>query len=97
MADIVATYAVHAGTTATVRLGDVTDPDMVALYLSDDVQPDVSVCHECADNIIDPEVAHLVSFTVDGVAYEQDKETGHWVESKPSFRITLAEYGGHPR
>lgn len=81
--EIIATYAVHAGATAIARLDDVTDPDLVALYLSDDVQPDLSVCHQCADNIIDPEVGHLMSFMVNGVTYERERidgyETGHWV------------------
>lgn len=105
MAEIVATYAVHAGTTVTVELDDVTDPDLVALYLVEDAGGlvDVSVCHQCARSVIDPEAGDLIGFTIAGVTYERDEETGHWVasapaEKKPAFRISIADkFGGHPR
>lgn len=85
MADVIATYAVHAGTTTTVELEDVTDPDLVALYLIEDAAElvDAAVCHQCADTVIDPAVGDLTGFTVDGVSYGReyygDKPTGHWV------------------
>lgn len=83
VADVIATFAVHAGTTATVQLDDVTDPDMVALYLIEDTGElvDVSVCHQCAQSVVDPEVGELAGFTIAGVTYEKDEETGHWVPS----------------
>lgn len=83
MPDVIATYAVHAGTTATVELDDVSDPDMVALYLIEDSGElvDASVCHQCAQNVVDPEVGDLVGFTIADVTYERDEETGHWVPS----------------
>lgn len=84
MADVIATYAVHAGTTANVDLEDVSDPDMVALYLIEDAAElvDVAVCHQCAGTVIDPEVGNLTGFTVNGVSYARDEETGHWVPSE---------------
>jgi hypothetical protein len=79
--DIVATYAVHAGTTAELSIDTAgMDPDTIACYLTEDASVDAGpLCHECADKVIDPEIAHLVAFTVDGVTYEQDEDTGHWV------------------
>jgi hypothetical protein len=84
VADIVATYAVHAGTTATLDLEDATDPDLVALYLIEDAGEliDTSVCHQCAHNVVDPEVGELTGFTIDGRSYERDEETGHWVPAE---------------
>lgn len=81
MAEVTASYAVHAGTTATVDLEDVSDPDMIALYLMEDAAEvtDVAVCNSCANQLIDPEAKELVGFTVAGVSYARDTETGHWV------------------
>ncbi len=99
MAEIVATFAVHGGTTANIQLEDASDPDLVALYLVEDAGElvDVSVCQQCANSVIDPEIGELTGFTIDGVSYKRDEETGHWVPV-PAYRITIADsYGGAPR
>ena len=82
MAEVVAVYEVYASTTATVELDDAGDPDLVALWLAEDAHPGISLCHQCDDYINDPEIGDLVGFSVDGVQYERDEETGHWVVSR---------------
>jgi hypothetical protein len=79
--EVIAAYAVHGGTTVTVELEDVSDPNMVALWLIEDNPVGVSLCHECGHEISGPEIGELLSFTVNGVDYERDDETGHWVAS----------------
>lgn len=88
MAEIVATYGVHAGTTVQLDLEDVSDPDLVALYLIEDAAElvDLALCNQCANTVVDPEAVGLTGFTVGGISYGRD-ETGHWVPSE----------GGEPR
>jgi hypothetical protein len=79
VAEVIATYAVHAqaGATVAVNLVDVADPDMVAQFLAEDVdEADVARCHHC-----EPQVGGLTGFTINGVDHVRDDETGHWVPS----------------
>lgn len=79
--EVVAAYAVEASTAARVTLPegmDLADPDMIALYLAEDVPVSVDLCHECGRHVSNPEVVALSSFTLGGVDYQPDG-SGHWV------------------
>jgi hypothetical protein len=73
-----ATFSVRAGAYGEGHL-DVTDltPDQIAERIWDVVDASTSLCHQCADSIIDPEVSDMVSFTVGDVDYEN--VDGRWV------------------
>jgi hypothetical protein len=86
VAEVIAAYAVHGTKTVTVDLEDVTDPNMVALWLIEDNQVDVSLCCQCGSEVSGPEVGQLMSFTVNDVDYEQHAETGHWVSDADGAR-----------
>lgn len=78
MAKVSATWAVEAGTYAEGEL-DLTglSADQVAALIDTELDPDVSVCHQCGDGVIDPQVGELTGFTVDGQHYTRDPE-GQW-------------------
>lgn len=77
---ITAVFDVRAGTNADVMLHVAgMSPDEIAERVERAAQPYVSVCHQCAHNIIDPEVGDLVSFTVGNVDYVQ--QDGKWVRA----------------
>jgi hypothetical protein len=78
MATIRGTFEVGAGAVGEVDI-DVTGmtPDEIAQAFDDAADVDTSLCHQCAHVIEDPQVGDLVSFTVDGVSYEQ--RDGKWV------------------
>lgn len=71
-----ATYEVDAGTAASGEV-DIAglSPDEIA-ELADQLHPGISVCHQCAHEISDPEVGEMTSLVVDGVEYV--KVNGHW-------------------
>ncbi|HEX6359482.1 hypothetical protein [Actinophytocola sp.] len=79
--DVVATYTVRAKITAHFPL-DVTheDPDLVAGWLQEDAWLDVPGCPRCGAT--DP-FRMLTSYTVNGITYQQDPETAHWVPTHP--------------
>lgn len=77
-----AAYAVEASAVAEAQIPGGMDPDAVAAYLADEVPADVSLCHECGHRLSNVEVVALTSFTLDGVDYEQDPETRHWVQGR---------------
>lgn len=79
MAHVGASFAVNAGTYAEGEL-DLSglSPDQMAERIWE-LDIDVSLCHQCANGLSDPEPSELVGFNVDGVEYvERD---GHWVAS----------------
>jgi hypothetical protein len=73
--DLDATYAVTTETTASFRR-DVTneDPDLLACWLIEDAR--VPGCTRCGAH--SPYRA-LTRFTVNGVTYERDPATAHWI------------------
>lgn len=79
MADISAVFEVN-GSHVIDFTADVhgLDPEQIAdlVYQSD---PGISVCHQCAHEIDDPESGDLAGFTVDGVEYHQ--VNGEWVKT----------------
>ena len=80
MAEVFAAYALIAGTTARVELPESgMDPDLIALYLAEDAAVSADLCHECGQSVTVSEIGDLTSFTLEGVDYERDEETGHWV------------------
>ena len=82
MAEVIAVYVVHASTTARVELPESgMDPDLIALYLTEDAAVSADLCHECARSVNVAEVGDLTCFTLDGVDYERD-EDGRWVPAE---------------
>jgi len=72
MSEISATFEVNAGHSIDVTAdtkGLTLDQIAEMLYERD---PGISLCHECAHEINEPESGDLIGFTVDGVAYEPD-------------------------
>jgi hypothetical protein len=80
MSEITAVFEVFAGLTEDIRL-DVKDlsPEQMADKIERSTAAGVSLCHECAHEVNDPQVGDLVAFTVDGVEYS--KRDGEWVKS----------------
>jgi hypothetical protein len=77
LAKIIAAYAISAGGWAEGELDvEGLTPDEMAELVEQTLDPEVSVCHQCAHRISDPEPSAMVGFTVDGVDYEQ--RDGHW-------------------
>lgn len=79
MAEISGVFEVNAGHVVdfTADVDNLT-PDQIAqlLYERD---PGISICHQCAHDIDDPEPGDLAGFTVDGVEYVL--VDGEWVKS----------------
>jgi hypothetical protein len=74
-----AVYEVFAGTVHDDEADlDGLTPDEMALRINETAEPYVSVCHQCADSIDDPQVGDLVAFMVNGTEYTQDDD-GKWV------------------
>lgn len=94
MAKIIASFAVHATTTVTVTL-DVKgmSPDDIAEAL-EDLDPYVSVCHQCAQHISGPERGELDVFAVDGVKYIHDE--GRWQRPHSGLRGQLDDQQNPP-
>lgn len=80
MAEIRGVFEVFAGTTADLTR-DVKglSPNAMAELVEREAQTCVSLCHECAHDVNDPQVGDMVAFTVDGVEYHQ--VDGQWVKS----------------
>lgn len=80
---IIASFAVHAGTTdeLDLNLGGMT-PDQIAAAIEQTAAPDTTLCHQCGSAISDPEIGDLTGFTVNGRDYERGPD-GSWVESAP--------------
>lgn len=78
MARITASFSVNAGAYGEGN-ADVTGltPDEIAELVWAVVDAYPSVCHQCANSVIDPEIDELTAFAVDGVHYE--KVDDHWV------------------
>lgn len=72
MAEVVASFEVLAGTATTLTL-DVAGltPRALAAMIEENAVVDLSLCHECAHRISDPDSGELTGFTVDGVNYER--------------------------
>lgn len=78
-----AVYEVFAGTVVDneADLEGLT-PGEMAERINATAEPYVSVCHQCADSIDDPQAGDLVAFTVDGVEYTRRDGDGEWVASQ---------------
>lgn len=78
LAKVSASYAISAGGWAKGELDvDGLTPDQMAELIEQTLDPEVSVCHQCAHRISDPEAYEMTGFTVNGVDYEH--RDGHWV------------------
>jgi hypothetical protein len=78
---ITATFSVGAGAYGECDI-DVTGltPDEIADRVMDEADVDTTLCHHCADHVIDPEIKDLTGFRVGDVDYEHNGE--HWVASE---------------
>lgn len=84
MAKISASFAIYAGGWAEGELEvEGLTPDEVAELIQRELDPEVSVCHQCAHRISDPEAEEVTGFSVDGVYYE--KRGDHWREAAPDL------------
>lgn len=78
MAGIDAYYSVTGSTARSLQLDvEGKTPGEIADMLEAHFDG-VSMCHQCAPDCQDPE-AELQGFHLDGVDYERDTQTGHWV------------------
>jgi hypothetical protein len=79
MANVQASFEVFASTTTETELDvDGLTPDQIAALLENE-GAGVSLCHQCDDEVSDPEVGELVAFYIDDKAY--NRVDGKWVES----------------
>lgn len=77
LSKITASYAISAGGWAEGALDlEGLTPDQMAELIEQTLDPEVSVCHQCAHRISDPEPDEMTGFSVDGVHYE--KRGDHW-------------------
>lgn len=81
MSEITVVFEVFAGTSADLKR-DVSgmSPDELAAVVEVEAETNVSLCHECARDVNDPQVGEMVAFVVDGVEYARDDD-GNWVKS----------------
>ncbi len=81
MTVVSSSWNVVAGTAVDTEL-DVTGltPDEVAALVYEQAETHVSVCHQCAYGISDPEVTDLTEIIYDGKVFTE--VDGHWVEYK---------------
>jgi len=72
---VAGSFAVHGGTYTEVEI-DVTGltVDQIAEVLENESY--VSLCHECAGKVSDPEVGEMTSLEIDGVEYVPDAAGG---------------------
>lgn len=77
LTDVSATFEVGAGTVADYQL-DIFNktPDEIANEIQNDA-PGISLCHQCARDVVDPEAGKLTSFYINGKSYSL-KGDGHW-------------------
>lgn len=77
LTEISATFEVSGGTTGDYRL-DISglSLDEIAERLQNDA-PGISLCHQCARDIVDPESGELTSFYIDDKSYSK-QDDGHW-------------------
>lgn len=75
---VTATFAIAAGGYGEGDL-DVTGltPDEIADLIMELVAVDPTLCHQCADEMSDPQIEELTGFRVGRVEYE--KVGDHWV------------------
>jgi hypothetical protein len=76
-----ASFSVGAGTWAEGEIdtdGMSLDDIAEAVY---EIHPGISLCHQCAGELSDPEVVELTSFTLDGTEYTYNEDTGKWEAS----------------
>ena len=78
---ITATFAISAGHYGECDVDITGLPlDEIAEHVFNEAAPDTTLCHQCDDNISDPEVTEMTSFTIDGIDYIQQGD--HWVRDK---------------
>lgn len=77
LTDVSATFEVNAGTTTDYRL-DIfgKTPDEIANEIQNNA-PGISLCHQCAREVADPEAGELTSFYIGGKSYSL-QDDGHW-------------------
>ncbi|GLZ34849.1 hypothetical protein Lesp02_70360 [Lentzea sp. NBRC 105346] len=76
-ANIIATFAVYAGTTVEFELDveGMTDQEIAeAVEAASGDHIDTRLCHQCAHNVVDPEAQELTGLTVDGRDIELTEE-----------------------
>lgn len=80
MAELGAVFAIHAGSYSEMTR-DVSGltVEQIAEVVEQEIDVDVSLCHECGGRLSDPTPVEMVAFTVDGVEYHQ--VDGRWVKS----------------
>ena len=77
MSKVSGSFEVNASNWAEVEFDtDGLSPDEIVQKLYEE-HPGISVCHQCANDIEDPELGDVVGFTVDGVEYI--RLDGEWV------------------
>lgn len=80
MATVRATFEVFAGTTTEAELDvDGMTPDQIAERIERE-GAGLSLCHQCDDEVSDPQVGDLVGFTVGDKDYSL--VDGQWVEDR---------------
>lgn len=82
-ASTTASYVVYASSAQDVELADITGPSIQEIADAvDAAASDVSVCHQCAHDISDPELGEMRAMTVNGVYYERGDDDGVWREAQ---------------
>jgi hypothetical protein len=78
MQRIESSWAVHAGAWRETSLDteDMSLEDIAERLYSEASSP--SLCHQCSDEMSDPELVELTQITIDGVDYTQT-DNGTWV------------------
>lgn len=70
-ATIAASYAVHGSTVQDVKQGNIAGLSLEQIAaLVDANAPGISLCHQCDDQVSDPELGDISAMTINGVYYE---------------------------
>ena len=79
MSEISGVFEVNASHTfdAQADVDGLTHDEIAELVYQ--LDPGISICHQCAHDINDPEPGELVAFVVDGVEYVRSQDGRSWV------------------
>ena len=78
MTTVRGSWKVEAGNSAEFDIDTAGKTPEEVAYLLDERHPGVSVCHQCDDDVTDPELGDLTEFEMNGKTYTN--RAGKWIE-----------------
>ncbi len=81
MSHVSASFSVGAGSWAEGEIGTEGLTLAEVAEAAYELHPGISLCHQCAGELSDPEVLELTSLVIDGVEYTYSDDTESWEAS----------------